>query len=128
MAKIEMFLNVEGTEDEALIQKMRDEFIRVYNIYTEILNDGLIKSLNNKWDKIHGDINLLENPKLYAEYNKYIAENFQTVVDRLGKVNPGGILEFKVDPKDDALNGYLKKDPDVRIWFELGNIVETEEN
>ena len=128
MATVKLLLVFEGTENEKLMHKMENEYLNIYNMYSEISNDGLLESLNKKWTKDNGDGNLYDDPELYDKYNKYMATHLQVVVNGLSNAYRNGILDYVIDQNNINLIGYLKWDPEVSIYFDLDEtILETEE-
>ena len=128
MATVKLLLVFEGTENEKLMHKMENEYLNMYNMYSEISNDGLLENLNKKWTKDNGDGNLYDDPKLYDKYNKYMAAHLQVVVNGLSNAYRNGILDYVIDQDNINLIGYLKWDPEVSIHFVLDEtILETEE-
>ena len=120
-----VYFNVKNLEKsiygsiKELKECMKNELVRVWNIYCDKSNSGITKYLNKKWDETHSDCDLNDSIH-YKEYNKFMADGYQKlIVDDFNKANISPILNFYVDPEECILIGYLKVDPSVTIEFYL---------
>lgn len=107
---------IPGIEDA-----MKEELIRVYNIYADICNSGVTDKLNEEFDKLYPNYHKDNNRKEWyemTEYNKFMADGYQRlVVDEFNEMNISPILNFYVDPESTKLIGYLKVDRKATIDF-----------
>ena len=113
--------DLEGCISKEVKECMKDELMRVYNLYAERANSGITDTLNEDFDHLYPtyfDDNEGKEWRDLIEYNKFMADGYQRLIlDEFNKTNISPILNFSVDPKEVNLVGYLKINHDVKIQF-----------
>ena len=116
----------EGITEGLLRRMMEMELMRVYNIYADKLNSGIIDDLNKEFqEKYPTYFKDNEGKEWYDlhEYNKFMADGYQRlVVDKFNKTNISSVLDFYVDPTEVQLVGCLKGNRDITIDFVLERV------
>lgn len=109
-----------------LVDVMKSELIRVYNLYAEQVNSGITDLLNEEFNQLYPTYFKDNSDKEWYDltvYNQFMADGYQRlVVDNFNDTDISPILDFYVDPKEVVFTGYLKLDRDVTIDFSLKSI------
>lgn len=132
MKNYHVIFDVKGLENSTFagIKELKDvmgsELVRVYNIYADKLNGGIIEKLNNEFNRLYPTyFKDNEDKEWYdlVEYNNYMSDGYQRlIVDDLNKQNISPILDFYVDSTEVVFTGYLKLDKKVTISFYLKEV------
>ena len=91
----------------------------IYNQYVDEFNDR-IGSWNDQWDDIHPGVNLNEDSDLMDQYNRFIGERAQHIVDEINERY--GFAEHGYEAAiDDSTILYMRRtdDHNARLGFEF---------
>lgn len=112
----------EHVSSPLLKKVMKEELIRVYNIYARTVNEsGIFKALNREFDKLYPDFVFDPDYIDEDEYTHYISEKLnEYVIDRMNKKRISWFMTFWVDPKELAFKGRLRwyKKATIDFWME----------
>ena len=115
------YFNVQNLEKsifggiKGLKEAMRDEYVRVWNIFCDKSNSGVTEKLNKEWEETHPNYDLSDSEHC-SIYYKFMSDGYQRlIVDEFNKSSISPILNFYMDPEECILVGYLKFDPNVTI-------------
>lgn len=104
-----------------LKEAMKDELIRVYNLFVDECDSGITDKLNEEFNQLYPNYFEDNNDKEWydlTEYNKFMADGYQKlIVDDFNKSNISPLLDFYVDPEEVILKGCLKVDHNIAIDF-----------
>ena len=115
------YFNVQNLEKsifggiKGLKEAMRDEYVRVWNIFCDKSNSGVTEKLNKEWEETHPNYDLSDSEHC-SIYYKFMSDGYQRlIVDEFNKSSISPILNFYMDSEECILIGYLKFDPNVTI-------------
>lgn len=115
------YFNVQNLEKsifggiKGLKEAMRDEYVRVWNMFCDASNSGVTEKLNKEWEETHPNYDLSDSEHCNI-YCKFMSDGYQRlIVDEFNKSSISPILNFYMDPEECILVGYLKFDPNVTI-------------
>lgn len=104
-----------------LKEAMKDELIRVYNLFAEECNSGITDKLNEEFNQLYPNYFEDNNDKEWydlTEYDKFMTDGYQKlIVDDFNKSDISPLLDFYVDPEGLTLKGCLKVDHNIAIDF-----------
>lgn len=116
-----VYFNVQNLEKsifggiKGLKEAMQDEYVRVWNMFCDKSNSGVTEKLNKEWEKTHPNYNLSDSEHC-SIYYKFMSDGYQSlIVDEFNKSSISPILNFRMDPEECILVGYLKFDPNVTV-------------
>lgn len=116
-----MYRNIKGIRDA-----MESELMRVYNLYADKINGGVIERLNDEFENLYPTYFEDNKDKEWydlIEYIKFISDGYQRlVVDNFNETNISPILNFYVDSNELVFTGYLKFDRNVTISFYMKQV------
>ena len=88
---------------------MEHEFLRCYNEYVDICNDGLTERLNKEFSDAHPEKDNVWND---SDYNYFMAGNYTKYAASKVKST---LMHFYVDPEEVNLVGVLNSDPTITM-------------
>lgn len=116
-----VYFNVQNLEKsifggiKGLKEAMRDEYVRIWNMFCDKSNSGVTEKLNKEWEETHPNYDLSDSEHC-SVYYKFMSDGYQRlIVDEFNKSSISPILNFCMDPEECILVGYLKFDPNVTI-------------
>ena len=116
-----VYFNVQNLEKsifggiKGLKEAMRDEYVRIWNMFCDKSNSGVTEKLNKEWEETHPNYDLSDSEHC-SVYYKFMPDGYQRlIVDEFNKSSISSILNFYMDPEECILIGYLKFDPNVTI-------------
>lgn len=98
---------------------MQMSYAGIYNQYVDKCNEK-IGSWNDQWDDIHPGVNLNEDSDLMDQYNRFIREHAQHIVDEINERY--GFAEHGYEAAvDDSTILYMRRtdDHNARLGFEF---------
>lgn len=98
---------------------MQMSYAGIYNQYVDEFNDR-IGSWNDQWDDIHSGANLNEDSDLMDQYNRFIRERAQHIVDEINERY--GFAKHGYEAAiDDSTILYMRRtdDHNARLGFEF---------
>ena len=98
---------------------MQMSYAGIYNQYVDACNEK-IGSWNDQWDDIHPGVNLNEDPDLMDQYNRFIREHAQHIVDEINERYGFAKLGYEA-AVDDSTILYMRRtdDHNARLGFEF---------
>lgn len=113
--------DIKGVDNNVIEDYMKEELIRVYDIYAKMANDGVTDLLNKEFNEQYPNYkhNLEDWTKDFV-YNQFMADGYSRLIcDKLNECNVSLLMKFYVDPSEVQFMGYLKWDRNVTIEFYL---------
>lgn len=116
-----MFGYIPGIKDA-----MKEELMRVYNIYARMANSGITEHINKEFKMFYPTYDEDNKDKDFWELTTYIqfmAERLNKYIcDKLNRENVSQILDFYVSEDDLMFTGCLKVDHSKTVYFELKEV------
>lgn len=98
-----------GNPNKFIRTIMEKEYVRCYNEFVGITNNGLTERLNKEFFDAHPEKDDVWGD---SEYNRFMAENYSKYAASTIKSN---LLRFRVDPDEVNFVGILKMNPSITI-------------
>lgn len=112
------FEYVNVPEHELIKTAMREELVRVYNMFCDITNGGLCDRLNKEFFEKNPDYKVADDLWSSVEYVQHFHRAYSEVTDDFNRQNVSPLLEFYIGDELE-LRGRLKIYKDATISFYL---------